>query len=97
VYYDRHGEASAEGGSRCAVMHGPIDDQMVDLYQNLFGFIFSEPIRGLISQRLKRNVMIRQVEEAADAASQSLTRFLSSDQLTDHVRGQDNCCEIGDS
>src|SRR5271157_4433960 len=64
-------------------MPGPIDDQMVDFFQNLFNAIFSEPFRGRIKERLKRNQVIRQVEEAADAASQSLTRFFRNEQLTE--------------
>jgi hypothetical protein len=63
-------------------MHGPIDDQMVDFFQALFDAIFSEPFRVRIKERLKRNQVIRQVEEAADAASQSLTRFFRNEQLT---------------
>ncbi len=64
-------------------MHGPIDDQMVDFFHDLFNAIFSEPFRGRIQERLKRNQVIRQVEEAADAASQSLTRFFRNEQLTE--------------
>jgi hypothetical protein len=64
-------------------MHGPIDDQMVDFFHGLFDAIFSEPFRVRIKERLKRNQVIRQVEEAADAASQSLTRFFLNEQLTE--------------
>ncbi len=64
-------------------MHGPIDDQMVDFFQKLFDTIFSEPFRSRIEQRLRRNQVIRQVEEAADAASQSLTRFFRNEQLSE--------------
>jgi hypothetical protein len=64
-------------------MPGPIDDQMVDFFQALFNAIFSEPFRVRIKERLKRNQVIRQIEEAADAASQSLTRFLRNEQLTE--------------
>jgi hypothetical protein len=64
-------------------MPGPIDDQIVDFFNGLFNIIFSEPFRVRIKERLKRNHVIRQVEEAADAASQSLTRFLRNEQLTE--------------
>jgi hypothetical protein len=64
-------------------MHGPIDDQMVDFFQQLFNAIFSGPFRARIKERLKRNQVIRQVEEAADAASQSLTRFFRNQQLNE--------------
>jgi hypothetical protein len=64
-------------------MQSPIDDQMVDFFQSLFDAIFSEPFRVRIKERLKRNQVIRQVEEAADAASQSLTRFFRNERLTE--------------
>jgi hypothetical protein len=64
-------------------MYAPIDDQMVDYFQNLFEAIFSEPFRARIKERLKRNQVNRQVEEAADAASQSLTRFFRNEQLNE--------------
>jgi hypothetical protein len=64
-------------------MPAPIDDQMVDYFQNLFETIFSKPFRARISERLKRNQVSRQVEEAADAASQSLTRFFRNEQLNE--------------
>jgi hypothetical protein len=47
----------------------------------VFDRIFSAPFRRDIPQRLKRDAVIRQVEAAADAASQSLTRFVLNEQL----------------
>jgi hypothetical protein len=64
-------------------MYAPIDDQMVDYFQNLFEAIFSEPFRARIKERLRRNEVTRQVEAAADAASQSLTRFFRNEQLNE--------------
>ena len=64
-------------------MHGPIDDQMVDFFHDLFDAIFSEPFRVRIKVRLKRNQVIRLVEEAADAVSQLLTPFFRNERLTE--------------
>jgi hypothetical protein len=64
-------------------MHGPIDDQTVDFYHDLFGAIFSRPFQERIKERLRRNQVTRDVESAADAASQSLTRFFLNEQLTE--------------
>lgn len=58
-----------------------IDDQVIDFYQNLFERIFSEPFREQIAERRKRNTVVRQIEEVADAASQSLTRFFRNQRL----------------
>ncbi|UCC31431.1 MAG: hypothetical protein JSU86_03975 [Phycisphaerales bacterium] len=59
-----------------------IEDQVVDYFGRLFGRIFSEPFEGVIEQRLKRNAVIRQVEESADAASQLVARFFLNEKLT---------------
>ncbi len=64
-------------------MHAPIDDQMVDFFHDRFNAIFSEPFRVRIKEPLKRNQVIRQVDETADAASQSLTRFFRNERLTE--------------
>ena len=64
------------------MMVGSIEDQVVDLYGRLFEAVFSEPFRAAIDQRIRRNAVIRQVEESADAASQSLTRFFVNQRLT---------------
>jgi hypothetical protein len=61
----------------------PIVDQVIDFYSELFEHLFSEPFRPLISDRLKRKAVERQVEESSDAASQSLSRFLLNQQLSD--------------
>ncbi|MCH7736588.1 MAG: NACHT domain-containing protein [Chloroflexi bacterium] len=58
------------------------DDQVVDFYQSLFRSVFSDPFSSKIPDRLKRNDMFRRVEESADAASQSLTRFFLAQELT---------------
>jgi hypothetical protein len=59
-----------------------INDQVIDFYQSLFKRIFFEPFNGQITERLKRNTVSRQVEETADAASQSLNRFFNNERLT---------------
>jgi hypothetical protein len=62
-------------------MPNSINDQVIDFYQLLFRRIFFEPFSGQITERLKRNTVSRQVEETADAASQSLTRFFNNERL----------------
>lgn len=64
-------------------MHPPIVDQVVDFYYGLFDRIFSEPFRPRIAERLKRDAVIRQVQDSAGAASQSLTRFFLNEQLNE--------------
>lgn len=64
-------------------MSAAISDQVIDFYQALFGAIFSAPFAPAIADRLKRNAVIRQTEEAADAASQSLVRFFLNERLTE--------------
>ena len=64
-------------------MPSTVDDQVIDFYYDLFDHIFSAPFRAAIPQRRKRNTVIRQVEEAADAASQSLSRFFQNEQLSE--------------
>lgn len=63
-------------------MPEPIVDQVVDFHADLFERIFAEPFRPRISERLRRNAVDRQIGEAADAASQSLSRFFLNQQLT---------------
>jgi hypothetical protein len=58
-----------------------IVDQVVDFYYTFFDRIFSEPFRARIAERLKRDAVIRQVQDSAGAASQSLTRFFRNEQL----------------
>lgn len=64
-------------------MPGSIEDQVIDFYHELFEQVFSERFRPQIADRIRRNAVIRQVEESADAASQSLTRFFRNEQLTE--------------
>ena len=64
-------------------MAGSILDQTVDFYYDLFDEVFGEPFRSHIPDRLKRDAVIRQVEDAAAAASQSLTRFFLSLRLSE--------------
>jgi hypothetical protein len=59
-----------------------VEDQIVDFYYSLFETIFTEPFRNKIPERLKRDAVKRQIEDAAGAASQSLTRFLLNEGLT---------------
>src|ERR1700754_1588055 len=59
-----------------------IAEQVVDFYQALFKGLFTEPFSPLVSDPLKRNAMRRQIEEMADAASQSLTRYLTNERAT---------------
>jgi hypothetical protein len=63
-------------------MQTSIQDQVVDFFDTLFESIFSEPFRERIPEPLKRRAVIRDIQEAADAASQSLTRFFLNEQLT---------------
>ncbi len=61
----------------------PIEDQVVGFFDAFFGSVFSAPFQARITQPLKRRALVRQVEEAADAASQSLTRFFVNQQLAE--------------
>ena len=57
-------------------MAASIEDQVVDYFHRLFDRLFGAPFsERLADQRLKRNAVLRQVEESADASSQALTRF----------------------
>jgi len=60
-----------------------IVDQVVNFYYTFFDRIFSEPFRPRIPERLKRDAVIRQVQDSAGAASQSLTRFFLNAQLNE--------------
>ncbi len=62
-------------------MAAPIVDQVVDFYSALFGDIFSASFQQRITDRLKQKAVLRQIEEAADAASQSLIRFYLNERL----------------
>jgi hypothetical protein len=56
---------------------------VVDFYYELFDGIFSEPFSPRIHERLKRDAVIRQIQDSAGAASQSLTRFFLNMQLSE--------------
>lgn len=62
-----------------------LDDEVIDFYDSLFGRIFSVPFRAQIADRLKEKAVLRQVEESADAASQSLIRLLQNERLNSQV------------
>jgi NACHT domain len=69
-----------------------IVDQVVDFYYALFDRIFSEPFGPRIADRLKRDAVLRQIQDSGGAASQSLTRFflnvqLSEQQVADVLEG----------
>ena len=57
-----------------------IENLVIDYFAELFDHIFSAPFHGEINERRKQNIVKRQVEESADAASLSLTRlFINKD------------------
>jgi hypothetical protein len=60
-----------------------IVEQVVEFYATLFDSVFSERFRPEIPSPLKRRDVLRRVDEAADAASQSLTRLFLNEKLTE--------------
>jgi len=60
-----------------------VDEQVIDFYYELFERIFTRPFQPRITDRLRRDAVRRQVEEAAGAASQALIRFFLSQQLSE--------------
>jgi len=64
-------------------MHRAIVEQVVEFCGSLFGHVFSKRFAAGIADPLRRNAVVRQVEESADAASQSLTRFFLNEQLSE--------------
>jgi hypothetical protein len=60
-----------------------VEDQVIDFYYVLFRNMFTEPFCARIFERLKRDSVARQVQDAAGSASQSLTRFLVNEQLSE--------------
>ena len=63
-----------------------IDDQVVEFFDKLFERVFSLRFGPAITQPRRRRAVVRQVQEAADAASQSLNRFFLNVQLSElHV------------
>jgi hypothetical protein len=61
----------------------PIVEQVVEFYSALFARLFSARFRPSIADPYKRRDVTRRIEEAADAASQSLARLLRNQQLSD--------------
>lgn len=61
--------------------HQPIAEQVIGFFTAHFERIFSDPFRLAIPEILRRKAVLRQVDESADAASQSLTRLLINEQL----------------
>lgn len=59
----------------------PIAEQVIGFFSDHFDRIFGGPFRSAIAETLRRKAVLRQVEESADAASQSLTRLLVNEQL----------------
>ncbi len=53
----------------------------VDFHADLFGRVFTEPLTARIKDRLRLRAVQRQIEDAADAASQWLTRFFKNRKL----------------
>ena len=64
-------------------MLSSIDNQVLDFYGELFEHLFSEPFRNHISERRRLKEVLRQVDEATDAASSSLTRFFVGQKLSE--------------
>lgn len=60
----------------------PITEQVIGFFTAHFERIFSDPFRLAIPEILRRKAVLRQVDESADAASQSLTRLLINEQLS---------------
>jgi len=64
-------------------MASSVQDQVVDFYYDLFGRVFSARFQVAIADRLRRDTVVREIQTAAGAASQSLTRFFINEKLTD--------------
>lgn len=62
--------------------HPAIAEQVIGFFTTHFERIFSDPFRLAIPEILRRKAVMRQVDESADAASQSLTRLLINEQLS---------------
>lgn len=65
-----------------------VDEQVIDFYYDLFDRVFTQPFNPKIKERLRRDAVARQVQEAAGAASQALTRFFNSEQLSEERVGE---------
>ncbi len=65
-------------------MISAVDNLVIKFYDRLFTSIFSNPFKENIGDDLRTsNPVIRQVQEAADAAYRSLTRFFEYQKLTE--------------
>jgi NACHT domain len=64
-------------------MSSSVDDRVLDFYGRLFDRLFSKLFRVIIPEQRRQKIVIRQVEEAADAASSSLSRFFQSQKLSE--------------
>jgi hypothetical protein len=58
-----------------------IDNLVVEFFDDLFQRVFSDKFETQVPQRRKLQEVSRQVQESADAASQSLSRFFLNQQL----------------
>lgn len=59
-----------------------IEDRVIDFFADLFRQVFYTPFAPEIPSRLKRNKVERAVSDAADAASQTITRLLLNERLS---------------
>jgi hypothetical protein len=59
-----------------------IEDRVIDFFDKLFGRIFAHPFCGTIDSQTRRRIIRRQIEEAADASSQSLLRFFVNQRVS---------------
>jgi hypothetical protein len=62
-------------------MEQSIDNLVVEFFDGLFQRVFSDNFKIQIPHLRKLQEVTRQVQESADAASQSLTRFFLNQQL----------------
>ena len=70
-----------------------IADQVVEFYDDLFRHVFTNRVAATITAALRRRAVDRSICEAADAASQSLTRFFLN-QAGDRRAGADRSQRI---
>jgi NACHT domain len=67
--------------TRASEHNEQITNRVVEYFDGLFVQVFSDPFSGRIAEMRRRRAVERQVQETADAASQSLTRFFLNEQL----------------
>src|SRR5580693_9475480 len=58
-----------------------IPEEVVEFYDSLFTHLFSSPFERLIPNAIRRREVVRKVQEASDAASQSLGRLLLNEKV----------------